>query len=175
MRRHLHAHPELSFEEKETSTFIKTILDKLGIPWQPMAGTGVVGMITGALPGKRTIALRADMDALPITEENNAIYRSTRPGIMHACGHDAHTASLLSTAGILQQLRPKFSGTIKLIFQPGEEVLPGGASMLIKEGALDSPVQTLLSGNMWIHGYQRVLSQFGVVLLWHPWINYVLL
>lgn len=146
MRRHLHAYPELSFEEKDTSLFIKSVLDKLEIPWQPMAGTGAVGVIEGALPGGRTIALRADMDALPILEKNTATYSSTRPGIMHACGHDAHTASLLTTAAILQRLRPKFSGTIKLIFQPGEEVLPGGASLLIQEGVLNSPRPDFIVG-----------------------------
>ncbi len=122
------------------------MLNKLKIPWQSIAGTGVVGMIEGALPGERTIALRADIDALPILEENNKSYKSIRPGTMHACGHDAHTASLLTTAGILQQLRSRFSGTIKLIFQPGEEVLPGGASLLIKEGVLDNPRPDFIIG-----------------------------
>lgn len=146
MRRHLHAHPELSFEEKETSIFIQSVLDKLGISWQSMAGTGVVGIIKGTLPGGRTIALRADMDALPIQEKNTTEYISTRPGIMHACGHDVHTASLLSTAAILQQLKDRFSGTIKLIFQPGEEVLPGGASLLIREGVLNQPTPDFIIG-----------------------------
>lgn len=146
MRRHLHANPELSFVEEETSNYIKSVLDKLGISWQPMAGTGVVGIIQGALPGGRTIALRADMDALPILEKNNTSYTSLKPGVMHACGHDAHTASLLTTAGILQQLRLKFSGTIKLIFQPGEEVLPGGASLLIREGVLETPGPDFIIG-----------------------------
>ena len=146
MRRHLHANPELSFAEEETSIFIKSVLDKLGISWRPMASTGVVGIIEGAIPGGRTIALRADMDALPILEKNNTSYTSLRPGIMHACGHDAHTASLLTTAGILQQLKLKFSGTIKLIFQPGEEVLPGGASLLIQEGVLETPGPDFIIG-----------------------------
>jgi amidohydrolase len=100
-RRHLHANPELSFSEKKTSAFIKGRLDELGIPWNGMADTGVVGTIKGAQSSDRLIALRADMDALPITELNAIDYVSRHPGVMHACGHDAHTASLLATAGIL--------------------------------------------------------------------------
>lgn len=146
MRRHLHANPELSFQEQETSAFIKSALDKLNIPWQSMADTGVVGIIQGHLPGGRTIALRADMDALPILEQNQIDYVSSRAGVMHACGHDAHTASLLTTASILQQLRDRFAGTIKLIFQPGEEVLPGGASLMIKDGVLDNPRPAITLG-----------------------------
>lgn len=146
MRRHLHANPELSFQEQETSAFIKSALDKLNIPWQSMADTGVVGIIQGHLPGGRTIALRADMDALPILEQNQIDYVSSRAGVMHACGHDAHTASLLTTASILQQLRDRFAGTIKLIFQPGEEVLPGGASLMIKDGVLDNPRPAIILG-----------------------------
>lgn len=146
LRRHLHAHPELSFQEKETSALIKSVLDKWSIAWQPMAGTGVVGIIKGNLPGGRTIALRADMDALPIVEKNEVAYASIREGVMHACGHDAHTSSLLTTACILQQLRDKFAGTIKLIFQPGEEVLPGGASLMIKDGVLDNPRPDIILG-----------------------------
>ena len=134
-RRHLHAHPELSFKEFETSAFIKAKLDEMGIAWQPIAGTGVIAFIKGELPSDKVIALRADMDALPITEANKAAYISKNKGIMHACGHDVHTSSLLGTAQILQSLRSHFGGTIKLLFQPGEEILPGGAGMMIKEGA----------------------------------------
>lgn len=138
-RRHLHAHPELSFKEFNTSAFIKKQLDQLDIPWQAMAETGVVGIIKGEQPSDKVIALRADMDALPITEANTFSFISQNPGVMHACGHDAHTASLLGTAGILQSLRKQFGGTIKVIFQPAEERLPGGASIMIKEGVLKNP------------------------------------
>ncbi|MGV3502845.1 MAG: M20 metallopeptidase family protein [Adhaeribacter sp.] len=139
LRRHLHAHPELSFQEYNTSAFIKARLDELGIAWQAMADTGVVATITGALPSERVIALRADIDALPITEANEVDYKSTCEGVMHACGHDAHTASLLGTARILTQLQGEFGGTVKLIFQPAEERIPGGAAQMIREGVLENP------------------------------------
>ncbi|WP_266202736.1 M20 metallopeptidase family protein [Pontibacter kalidii] len=138
-RRHLHANPELSFEEYNTSAFVKATLDKLGVPWSPMANTGVVGLIKGEKPSDAVIALRADMDALPIKEANEVPYRSKQVGVMHACGHDAHTSSLLGVAAILQQLRSEFGGTVKLIFQPAEEKIPGGAAQMIKEGVLGSP------------------------------------
>jgi amidohydrolase len=145
-RRHLHAHPELSFEEKETSAFIKTRLDELGVPWTPMADTGVVGTIEGANASDRMVALRADMDALPITELNTVAYASQHPGVMHACGHDAHTASLLATAGILQSLKDRWAGRVRLIFQPAEEKLPGGASVMIRHGVLQNPVPAAVIG-----------------------------
>jgi len=135
-RRHLHANPELSFKEYKTSAFVKERLDQLDIPWTPMAGTGIVAMIEGAKPSENLIALRADMDALPILEKNKVDYVSTNNGVMHACGHDAHTSSLLGTASILQSMKNDFGGKVKLIFQPGEEKLPGGASMMISEGVL---------------------------------------
>ena len=135
-RRHLHANPELSFKEFRTSAFVKEKLDQLEIPWTSMAGTGIVGMVEGSKPSDKLIALRADMDALPIIEKNQVEYASTNMGVMHACGHDAHTSSLLGTASILQSMRDDFAGKIKLIFQPGEEKLPGGASMMINEGVL---------------------------------------
>jgi amidohydrolase len=138
-RRHLHAHPELSFQEYNTAAFIQASLQEQGIAFQPMAGTGVVATITGNLPSDQVIALRADIDALPITEANAVPYRSTNPGVMHACGHDAHTASLLGTARILQALKSDFGGTVKCIFQPGEERMPGGASLMIREGVLENP------------------------------------
>jgi amidohydrolase len=138
-RRHLHAHPELSFSEKETSAFIKARLDALGIPWTSMADTGVVGTIEGGIASDRMVALRADMDALPITELNTVDYLSQHPGVMHACGHDAHTASLLATAGILQSLKARWSGKVRLIFQPAEEKLPGGATLMIRDGVLQNP------------------------------------
>lgn len=145
-RRHLHANPELSFKEFNTSSFIKEKLDELGIPWESMANTGVIGLIKGDLPSDRVVALRADMDALPIQEVDGRSYGSTKPGVMHACGHDVHTSSLLGTAKILTRLKDKFGGTIKLIFQPGEEKLPGGASLLIKEGVLEKPVPEAVVG-----------------------------
>lgn len=138
-RRHLHAHPELSFHEHETVAFVAAKLDELGIAYQPMANTGLVALIKGDKPSDQVVALRADMDALPIEEANEVSYKSTKPGVMHACGHDAHTASLLGTASILTQLKTEFGGTVKLIFQPAEELLPGGASLMIKEGVLENP------------------------------------
>lgn len=139
LRRHLHAYPELSFEEHQTSAFVKAQLDALGIPWKAVAGTGILATITGRISSARTIALRADMDALPIQEQNKVPYASRHPGVMHACGHDFHTSSLLGSARILQELRDRFGGTVKLFFQPGEEVIPGGASHMIRDGVLDNP------------------------------------
>jgi amidohydrolase len=138
-RQHLHANPELSFKEFETSAFIKGILTEWGIPFTEMANTGVVGLIKGDLASDKIIALRADMDALPILEANDKPYTSKNPGVMHACGHDVHSSSLLGTAYILNSLKAEFGGTIKLIFQPAEEILPGGASIMIKEGVLENP------------------------------------
>lgn len=140
IRRHLHAHPELSFKEHRTSEFIASKLDEYGIPFtRGIVDTGIVALIKGKNPSSKVIALRADMDALPIQEENKAEYRSQNRGIMHACGHDVHSASLIGAGRILNELRNEFDGTIKLIFQPGEELLPGGASLMIKEGVLDNP------------------------------------
>jgi len=139
LRQHLHANPELSFKEFETSAFIQQKLTSWNIPFTVMANTGVVGLLKGDLPSDQVIALRADMDALPILEANKKPYTSKNEGVMHACGHDVHSASLLGTAYILSQLKAQFAGTIKFIFQPGEELLPGGASILIKEGVLENP------------------------------------
>ncbi|TND09063.1 MAG: amidohydrolase [Bacteroidetes bacterium] len=139
-RRHLHAHPELSFEEFNTSAYICAALDELKIPYKTgFVKTGIVALIEGKNPAKKTVALRADMDALPITETGETEYKSKNSGVMHACGHDVHSASLLGAAGILNQLRDRFEGTVKLIFQPGEEKLPGGASLMIAEGVLNHP------------------------------------
>lgn len=138
-RRHLHANPELSFHEYETSAFVAGKLDELGISYQKMANTGLVALIKGAKPSDRVVALRADMDALPILEANEVSYKSTKPGVMHACGHDVHTSSLLGTAKILTELKDEFAGTVKLIFQPAEEKLPGGANLMIQEGVLENP------------------------------------
>lgn len=139
-RQHLHQYPELSFQEVETGLFISRKLTEFGIEHEHgWGGNGVVALIKGNATGKKTIALRADIDALPILEKNQVSYKSKNEGIMHACGHDVHTASLLGTAKILHELRHEIKGTVKLIFQPGEEKLPGGASILIKEGVLENP------------------------------------
>jgi amidohydrolase len=139
VRHYIHAHPELSYVEFETSAFIQNKLASWNIPFEVKATTGVVGIIQGKNPGKKIIALRADMDALPITEENDLPYKSKNTGVMHACGHDVHTTCLLGAAKILNELKEEWEGTVKLIFQPGEEKNPGGASLLIKEGVLENP------------------------------------
>ncbi len=139
VRHHLHAHPELSYQEYETSKFVQQRLTDLGIPFEVKATTGVVGLIKGKNPDSRIIALRADMDALPINEENDIPYKSKNVGVMHACGHDVHTTCLLGAAKILKELSNEWEGTIKLIFQPGEEKNPGGASLMIKDGVLENP------------------------------------
>ncbi|MEJ7911979.1 MAG: M20 family metallopeptidase [Chitinophagaceae bacterium] len=146
IRRHLHAHPELSYQEYETSKYIQNALCGFGIPCQVMAGTGVIGLIEGINPGSRVVALRADIDALPITEENNVTYRSVHTGVMHACGHDVHTTCLLGAAKILMLTKNEWEGTVKLIFQPGEEKNPGGASLLIREGVLNNPAPACIFG-----------------------------
>ncbi|HEY1019647.1 MAG TPA: M20 family metallopeptidase [Sediminibacterium sp.] len=139
VRQHLHAHPELSYQEFETSRFVQEKLRSFGIPFEVKATTGVLGIIKGKNPDSRVIALRADMDALPITEENEVAYKSKNPGVMHACGHDVHTTILLGAAKILAELKDEWEGTVKLLFQPGEERNPGGASFMIKEGVLENP------------------------------------
>lgn len=140
IRRHLHAHPELSFQEFETSAFVEEKLRSFGITQlEKKADTGIVALIEGKNPDYKVIALRADMDALPIIEQNEVDYKSTKPGVMHACGHDVHTASLLGVAKILHDIKDQFEGTVKLIFQPGEELIPGGASLMIKDKVLENP------------------------------------
>lgn len=154
IRRYLHAHPELSFEEKETSTYVAAYLKKLGIEHQTgVGGYGIVGHIYGNNPESGMVALRADMDALPIYEENEVSYCSTNPGVMHACGHDVHTSNLLGVANILNSLKSEFSGTIRLIFQPAEEKFPGGASLMIAEGVLRNPVPDCIIG---MHVYPQM-------------------
>jgi amidohydrolase len=139
-RRHIHMHPELSYEEKETAAFVAKNLKEMGISFtENIGGYGLVATITGKKSSKKVLALRADMDALPIVEESQKDYISTKPGIMHACGHDVHTASLLSTTFILNQLKDELQGTVKLIFQPAEEKAPGGASLMIRDGVLKNP------------------------------------
>lgn len=140
IRHHIHSHPELSFQEFETSKFIAGQLKEWGIEHTAgVAGTGVVGLIKGKNPDKRCVALRADMDALPILEANTVSYKSQNDGVMHACGHDVHSSCLLGAARILNDLRDEWEGTVKLIFQPGEEKHPGGASLMIKAGVLENP------------------------------------
>ncbi len=146
VRRHLHANPELSYQEFNTVKFVARQLQSLGIESTEIAGTGLVAEIKGKNPTKRTIALRADMDALPISETNNVPYKSKTPGVMHACGHDVHTSSLLGTAKILNEVRNQFEGTVRFLFQPGEEKNPGGASYMIRDGALENPRPATIIG-----------------------------
>ena len=146
-RRHLHAHPELSFEEVKTSNYVAGQLDAMGLPYtRNVGGHGIVVVIEGNDPASKVVALRADMDALPILEANDVPYKSTNPGVMHACGHDAHTASMLGAAKILKDVKHKLTGSIKLIFQPAEEKTPGGASLMIKDGVLLNPSPTAIIG-----------------------------
>jgi amidohydrolase len=153
IRRYLHANPELSFEEYKTSEFVFDKLLEYDLkPQKGIGGTGIVALIQGRNPDKKIVALRADMDALPILEQNDISYKSTNPGVMHACGHDVHTSSLLGTARILNDIKDSFEGTIKLIFQPGEEKIPGGASLMIKDGVLENPKPDYILG-------QHVMSQ----------------
>ncbi len=146
-RRYLHQHPELSFQEYETARYIENFLMERGIKSEGrLAENGIVYLIKGLRPGSKVVALRADIDALPIQEQNDVSYKSKHDGIMHACGHDVHTSSLLGAALVIDRLKPKFGGTVKLIFQPAEERLPGGASIMIKEGVLQNPAPTSIFG-----------------------------
>ncbi|PIB36669.1 N-acyl-L-amino acid amidohydrolase [Reichenbachiella sp. 5M10] len=146
-RRHLHAHPELSFQETETAAYVKAYLEKLGIKHRTgIAGNGIEAIIEGKNPEKKITALRADMDALPIKEESLKPYKSKNEGVMHACGHDVHTSSLMTCLRILHELKDEFEGTIKFIFQPGEELFPGGASLMIKDGILKNPKPSSIFG-----------------------------
>lgn len=153
IRHHIHSNPELSFEEHNTAAFISSKLAAWGVPHTTgIAGTGVVALIEGKNPNKRCIALRADMDALPIQEANTTSYRSKNDGVMHACGHDVHSSCLLGAARILNELKDNFEGTIKLIFQPGEEKHPGGASLMIEAGVLENPKpQSILALHVYPH------------------------
>ncbi len=143
LRRHIHRNPELSFQEFETAEYISSTLSSLGIEHQRIATTGVVAHIGS---GDRCVALRADIDALPIDEETGLEFSSTRPGIMHACGHDTHTTMLLAAARVLKEREHEISGVVKLLFQPGEEKVPGGASIMISEGALQNPTPEMIFG-----------------------------
>ena len=146
-RKHLHSNPELSFQEYNTSKYIIDFLKKNNIEYTDgYVKTGIVAHIAGKNPEKKTIALRADIDALPILEKNEVDYKSQNEGVMHACGHDVHTSSMLGVCKILNDLKNSFEGTFKIIFQPGEELLPGGASLMLKEGALKNPNAELIIG-----------------------------
>jgi len=147
IRRHLHQNPELSYHEYNTAKYIAEKLKSIGItPDEGIANTGLVALIEGKNPSSRTVALRADIDALPIIEANQIPYKSLNNGVMHACGHDVHTASLLGVAKILNNIKEDFEGTVKLIFQPAEEVAPGGASLMIEAGVLENPTPKSMLG-----------------------------
>ena len=147
IRRDLHRKPELSFNEYKTSAYIKSVLTSWNIPFtEGIADTGIVVLLRGNNPNSRIIALRADFDALPILEENKVDYCSVNIGVMHACGHDAHTASLLGAINILNNLKKEWDGSIKFIYQPAEEMLPGGAQQMIKEGVLENPIVEKMLG-----------------------------
>lgn len=145
-RHHIHSNPELSFQEFETSAYIQTQLKQLGIEFEVKADTGIVAHVYGKNAEKKVVALRADIDALPIQETNEVPYKSKNTGVMHACGHDVHTSSLLTSLKILNETKAEWEGTIKAIFQPAEEKLPGGASIMIKEGALENPKASSIVG-----------------------------
>ncbi len=156
IRHHIHAHPELSFQEYKTSAFVAGKLAEWGIPHTTgVAGTGIIALIEGKNPGKKCVALRSELDALPIKEANDVAYCSQNDGVMHACGHDVHTSCLLGAAKILFDLRSEWEGTIKLIIQPGEEMHPGGASLMIAAGALEAPKPEAI---MALHVYPHLPS-----------------
>lgn len=153
IRHYIHSHPELSFEEKHTAAYVSSWLAAWGIPHQTgIAGTGIVALLEGKNPKKKCIAIRSELDALPITELNEVPYKSLHAGIMHACGHDVHTTCLLGVAKVLQSLKDEWEGTIKLIFQPGEEKHPGGGILMIAEGVLENPkVDAVLALHVYPH------------------------
>lgn len=147
IRRHLHAHPELSFEEHETMAFVSNKLHEWGIEHETgVTGTGIVAHVRGRNPDQRTVALRADMDALPIQELNDVDYRSKVDGVMHACGHDVHTTNLLGAIQLLHLTSEHWEGTVRCIFQPGEERIPGGARAMVDAGVLTNPVPSGILG-----------------------------
>ncbi len=147
IRRHMHQHPELSFKEYETAAFIARKLKDLGIPFrEKVGGNGLVAMIGEKSGDHKPVAFRADFDALPITEENDVSYKSQNEGVMHACGHDVHTSSLLGAAMILKKMEDRLPGPVKLIFQHAEEKIPGGAQAMIKDGALKNPEPEAIFG-----------------------------
>lgn len=158
IRHHIHAHPELSFEEYNTAAFVEAELKQIGIPYtKGIAGTGIVALLEGRSAGTKCIAIRSELDALPIRELNDTSYKSQNPGVMHACGHDVHTSILLGVARILHELKDEWEGTLKLIFQPGEEKHPGGGSLMIAEGVLDNPKVDAILG---LHVYPTLPAGF---------------
>jgi len=147
IRRHIHANPELSFEEEKTSAYVQNILNEIGIPYETGFAThGVLGILKGEKGRGKTLALRADMDALPINEEVDLPFKSMNQGKMHACGHDIHTACLLGAAKILFELKAEIKGTILFVFQPGEEKLPGGASIMMNDGIFSKYIPDIIIG-----------------------------
>ncbi len=153
IRQHIHQYPELSFQEEATSKFIIAELEKLNIPYQKnIAGTGIVALVKGKKPERKCIAIRAELDALPITELNDTAYKSKNIGVMHACGHDVHSTCLLGVGKLLQEFKDDWEGTVKLIFQPGEEMHPGGGSLMIAENVLENPkVKAILALHVYPH------------------------
>lgn len=161
LRRHIHEHPELSFQEFETAALVEKELQSLGLATQRLANTGVVAVIEGKNPSKKVVGLRADMDALPIVEVNDGrAYRSKKEGVMHACGHDVHTTSLLGAARLLTEIKDSFEGSIKLVFQPGEEKLPGGASLMLADGVLENPKVDVMIGQHVMPGIETGKTGF---------------
>jgi amidohydrolase len=147
LRRTIHQNPELSFEEDNTSHLVQTKLEEWGIPFQSgYAGHGILGIIKGNNPKKKVVALRADMDALPVNEQTDIPFKSKKPGVMHACGHDVHTSTLLGTARILSEIKSQFEGTVLLIFQPAEELIPGGAKPMMDDGLFNEYTPELVIG-----------------------------
>jgi amidohydrolase len=145
-RRYLHAHPELSFQESRTCEYLAGVLTDWGVPFERKGETGLVAYLRGEQPDAATIALRADTDALPIREANNVPYASQNEGVMHACGHDVHTAAMLGVVSVLHNNPDAFQGTIKVLFQPGEEQAPGGANLMIRDGVLEDPAPEVIIG-----------------------------
>jgi len=140
IRRHIHTHPELSFKEYNTSAYVSQKLEEWGIEHKKgIGGTGIVALVKGKNPGKKCVAIRGEMDALPIHEENDVPYHSQESGVMHACGHDVHTSCALGVIRVLNDLRDEWEGTLKVFFQPGEELNPGGATLMIADGAIENP------------------------------------
>lgn len=147
-RRHLHKHPELSFKEAQTAAYINEYLQSIGI--ETTTGVGGKGIVATIGSGEKVIGLRADMDALPIQEENDVDYASVNAGVMHACGHDVHSTCLMGAVTILKQMEDQLPGTIKIVFQPAEEYLPGGAHLMIEDGVLENPtVQHMLGEHVY--------------------------
>ena len=164
---HLHAHPELSYQEYETSAYVQSVLTALGVEFRAgIANTGILGIIKGMNPKKKTMALRADMDALPIQEENDVPFKSRKNSVMHACGHDAHTASLLGVAQLLTQTKEDWEGTVLLIFQPGEEKHPGGARLMLEEHVFGEYVPELIVAQHAFAGYETGHAGFrsGIIM-----------